>query len=118
MCWNCVVEAGGDQIEVTDEMIRVARIIDWFHAHPDCAVGGPLHIITDDTNVDDGSLNFCRQTVEAGRVETGCSPLTGRDVIVYAPEVCAVARVILDGLQPMSRAERARTVNLEARYLR
>lgn len=114
MCWNCVIEAGGDTIEVTDEMIRVARIIDWFHTHEDCGAGGPLHIVTDDTNVDDSSLEFCRQQLAAGGYE-GFG--LGRQWVAHAPEVIAVAGVILDGLQPMSEAQRARTVNLERSYL-
>lgn len=34
---------------------------EWIYDHPGGGAGGPLHIILDDANLDDGSLDFCQE---------------------------------------------------------
>lgn len=48
---------------ITPLMREVARLIDELHEIPGCGVGGPLHIVTDDPNYEDHSLNYCAQAV-------------------------------------------------------
>ena len=46
--------------EWSDRMKATARLIrKWYEEVPGMEVGGPLHITTDDQNVEDDSLQFC-----------------------------------------------------------
>lgn len=45
--------------EITPLMLETSRLIEQLYELPNCSVGGPLHILTDDQNVDDDNLAFC-----------------------------------------------------------
>ncbi len=64
MCWQCVQEAGGDTLEDTPEVRRVARMVADFYALPGCNVGGPLHIVIDDYNLEDQILDWCIENLD------------------------------------------------------
>lgn len=68
MCWSCVEdymaaegrevdwESGATppvRLDLRELMIEVTQ---WYRWHP---TGGPLHIVLDDSNVEDGALDFC-----------------------------------------------------------
>ncbi len=42
-----------------DRYARIRQLDTELHELPNCAVGGPLHIVTDDLNVRDSDLDFC-----------------------------------------------------------
>ena len=75
MCWGCTEgdfeEAGLDfdlaaaraQVSADPALSRVAADIALLYQIPSCGCGGPLHITTDDNNVEDGSLTFCEEMV-------------------------------------------------------
>lgn len=102
MCWSCVVEEGGDLIEVTDEMKEVAGLIwDWYQ-YDENAVGGALHVQLDDHNLDDHFLgdDWCDHRWLSN--------------YNYTSEVKALGNQIVQRLRNMTQAERQRTVH-EAR---
>ncbi len=57
MCHECWVNAGKPR-EVTEMVIRAAEAIDEVYVYS--FVGGNLHVVIDDWNVDDEDLAFCR----------------------------------------------------------
>lgn len=82
----------------TDEMIEAAAYIGALHANPAGGTGGPLHITTDDNNVEDSNLAFCRKNIEEW---------TGYDCTPEQEErVKLLSGWILDLLEPLSLAER------------
>jgi hypothetical protein len=88
MCWECVVEQGGADVAWTANMDLAAAAIESLYVLR--STGGPLHVITDDFNVGDATLDFCEGELD-------------RD-----PEVADLCRLILAELRPMSEAQRAR----------
>lgn len=98
-----MTEAEITEIDVTPEMVRVARLIEDLYAIPGCSLGGPLHITTDDNNVTDGNLDFCRKEL------LSISKYTDLDDAV---EAIHVGTQILDALQPMSEIERSLTCQI------
>jgi hypothetical protein len=84
--------------EMTDAMWELAGLCwDWYRL-PDFGTGGPLHIVLDDTNVEDGSINWCIEHAD----EYGGSASTEE-----------LMRKITDGLLALTEAERA-VVTIEA----
>ena len=76
MCFGCVIreyeEAGLPEPDLHQTAIDVAadpalsRIvadIALMYQIPECGTGGPLHVTTDDTNIEDHSLDFCEEMV-------------------------------------------------------
>lgn len=111
MCWTCVAdeyEEAGLPVPDWEETIRalhaneshrdlVVAIGDWYEI-PLCSVGGPLHITTDDNNVDDRSLDFCEENLEryrrgGGYKDPDCPPLTEADL--------DLGQSIIDGLRAL-----------------
>lgn len=51
--------------EETDSAIEMAkRIGKYYRAHGECFCGGPLHVTTDDGNVDASCIFFCMEEAE------------------------------------------------------
>lgn len=65
MCYGCWEEAGKPVID-TPEVHAAAALVHELYEHPRCGVGGNLHIVTDDWNLEDGSLAFCAAQVARG----------------------------------------------------
>ena len=42
---------------------RLAKLVAELYSMPECGVGGPLHIVLDDGNIDDESIYFCMKSV-------------------------------------------------------
>lgn len=77
-------------VPVSDEMLECRDLVEsLYETEP---VGGPLHVATDDYNLDDESLAFCRARVAEGD---------------YRPGTAEIASRILDLLGPMTLAQRA-----------
>lgn len=74
--------------DVTDEIRAAAALIDLLYEIE--IAGGPLHIYTDDFNVEDSNLLFCQGQVDAEE----------------DPETKARAQAILDATQPMTKTQR------------
>lgn len=61
MCSNCVREymLDGDEVPpLTGEMRFVANLISVFYTLDGCSVGGPLHVVLDDYNLEDNHLDI------------------------------------------------------------
>ena len=131
MCLSCTIEevtgvdlgtdAGHDELDrikaenggripwppVTAEMKEVAGYIHALYEIPDGGTGGPLHIFTDDDNVEDSNLAFCRKEVQKWS--------EGQH---YADDPKAAVRIallggwILDLAEKMTLPERAVAVSL------
>jgi hypothetical protein len=104
MCYGCYEEAGKPTI-VTDAIRQCAALIKRLYAMPSGCAGGNCHIVTDDWNLEDHSIKFCSGQVDAG----GWVDRTD-------PEQLKIERQILDLMAPMSEAERASALGLEAGY--
>lgn len=87
MCRACV--AG--YAEEDPRLARAAHAIRKLYSLPGCATGGPLHVIVDDTNVEDEYFNILNEI----------------DTTRYPETTMAVAREALDLLRPLSAFERA-----------
>jgi hypothetical protein len=84
MCFGCVkdyyVEAGLPEpdlhqavaeVAADPELSRIVADIALMYQIPVCSTGGPLHIATDDINVDDRSLDFCEEEVRRAAPRDG-----------------------------------------------
>ena len=47
--------------ELTPTMLRCAVLILDLYEFEGCVVGGPLHIVVDDFNIEDSNLDFCEE---------------------------------------------------------
>lgn len=70
----------GKVIIPTDEMRKVLDLCVLWYSFSDNSCGGHLHVVTDDDNIDDGSIEFCRNELRKNkdpRIELGNSVLDG-----------------------------------------
>lgn len=115
MCWVCVGEGfsseEADAAVANPEVDRVARLIAAFYALPECGAGGPLHIVTDDTNVEDHSLDFCEREL------VNPDPVTSWHRMGNPAEVRRQGQAILTALRAMSECERAVATVVAFRYM-
>lgn len=88
--------------DVTDAMREAAALIAALYAG-EAITGGPLHIVTDDDNVSDGNLAFCRDNIA-----NFPHPEDYRDW----PKVAALSGWILDLLEPLDTKQRAVAISL------
>lgn len=65
MCFGCWEDAGKPAID-TPAVRAAALAIAEVYEHS--CVGGNLHIVLDDWNIEDGNLEFCRQCIEGAGV--------------------------------------------------
>lgn len=49
------------QFSWSEDMEEIAWMIAQWYKQPGCETGGPLHIVTDDQNVEDDDLIFCHE---------------------------------------------------------
>ncbi len=63
MCYGCWEEAGKPTTD-TPAVRHAAKMVEQLYEHPNCIVGGNLHIVTDDWNIEDSNLEFCRYCIE------------------------------------------------------
>lgn len=68
MCYGCYEEAGKPKI-LNEEVKKAADLIGKLYEHPDCGAGGYAHVVTDDWNLEDGSIDFCIKEAEKGEYD-------------------------------------------------
>ena len=111
MCFGCVIreyeEAGLPEPDLHQTAIDVAadpalsRIvadIALMYQIPECGTGGPLHITTDDTNVDDRSLDFCEKEVRGAPLRDGEHQA---DILTLSEHEKALCLRIIAALRPL-----------------
>lgn len=108
MCYGCWEEAGKPAI-VTPATRAAALLVKRVYEFN--GVGGNLHIATDDWNLEDDNIAFCRERVTrklAGDVGDG-----------YAaePELLAAETACLDALEPMSEDERYSVLAIQSGFI-
>lgn len=108
-----IKKANGGRIPwppVTKEMRQAAKLIAALHEMPAGGVGGPIHIVTDDTNVEDDHLSYCRGYIDEWWGH--------KDYSEYeAGKVVTICGWILDLLEPMDTKQRSVTVSLANGYI-
>lgn len=110
MCYGCWEEMGKPS-DVTPEIDRAAALVRRLYDLPEGAAGGNLHIVTDDWNLEDEHVLWCRDQVvriASGKVE---------EFDFTDPQQIAVERELIDLLMPMTEAQRGTVLALEAGYL-
>lgn len=109
MCMSCWAELGEPAIDTPAVRAAIALVDEVYEFS---CVGGNLHIVIDDFNIDDDNLEFCAKQiadVRAGR------PSTFADV---APEQLCAEEACLAALWPMSIDERASVLALRDEFPR
>jgi hypothetical protein len=87
MCYGCWEDAGKPDERTPSTALAVAAIRRLYDLN---CVGGPLHIVTDDWNLDDDSVEWCRDHLADD-----------------APhEEMEASRAVLDLIEPMTEAQR------------
>ena len=64
---------------------KLAELVDELYSMPECGVGGPLHIVLDDGNIDDESIHFCIRTMREH--ETVVRGMNGNAIIAICEEI-------------------------------
>ncbi len=62
MCSDCYKEAGSPKI-IDNKTKHAAYLIDEIYDKDGCGAGGYAHIVTDDWNLEDHSIDFCLKSV-------------------------------------------------------
>lgn len=65
MCSNCWIDNGSSKI-YNEEVEKAADLIDELYECEDGGVGGYAHIVTDDWNLEDHSIDWCIEAAEKG----------------------------------------------------
>lgn len=109
MCRGCYEEYG-EPVIVTEATKRAAVLIkQLYDEFAPC--GGNLHIVTDDWNIEDDNLAFCRRLVSnGGRLDDGT-------VVDDDPKQLKLEAEILDLLEPMSEDDRASALAIWEGYV-
>lgn len=108
MCFGCYEDYGSPAI-VSDTTKRAAALCE--RVYEQSCVGGRLHIVLDDWNLEDGSLQFCMGDIEkgeAGESEYG-DPID--------PETLAIERECCEALMAMTLEERASALAIQWGYI-
>src|SRR5690606_30658274 len=108
MCYGCYEEYGFPRI-VTASTLAAAEAAKKVYEFS--CVGGNLHIVLDDWNIEDCNLEFCRQSIT--RIRAG-SPEKYDDT---TPEQVDAEDECLKLLEPMSLDERASSLALWDKFL-
>ena len=113
MCYGCWEEAGKPTND-TPAVRAAAATVTALYEHPNCIVGGNLHIVTDDWNLEDSNLEFCRHCIE----HAGMMPIDDDAHEIHKwyneqkranpdpPDQLAVERACLDALAVLTEDER------------
>lgn len=92
MCEACVrqlmVDEDLTELSVPEHLAPLVKRIKDFHDRPECSVGGPLHIVLDDTNVEDHFIQWCISPEQKADPTYGVA-LYGEETWVEAEEIAA-----------------------------
>ncbi len=58
MCFNCYLDAGQPAI-INEKTQKAAELISEIYHHDGCIAGGYAHVVIDDWNLDDYSIDYC-----------------------------------------------------------
>lgn len=97
MCYACWEEAGCPVYDVADVHLAASAVKELYRF---CCVGGHLHIVVDDWNVDDSNLDFCQECIDKN--EDG-----------QQESILAIERECLKLLRPLTPSERLSALALE-----
>ena len=103
MCSSCWKEAGSPAI-VNERTLAAAFLVNALERMPDGGVGGHLHIVTDDWNLEDEHLSFCEANIDSGEHP-------------YPPEQERLERQIIAAFLAMSEDERYSAMALADRVI-
>jgi hypothetical protein len=101
MCTECWEEYGEPMLR-SPEIERTAELVKAVYDHPEGSMGGDLHIVLDDWNIETEHIEFCAG--EIGRNDRA------------SPELLAIESELVDLLLPMSEEERASALGLAEGY--
>lgn len=109
MCEGCYEEYGRPAI-ITDRTLAAAELVR--QVYDFSGVGGNLHIVVDDWNIEDDNLEFCSKEIAAGGYFDPKYPEEKP-----SSEQLAVERRCCDALMRMTLDERASALALYGGYL-
>lgn len=109
--WTPEIVAAVEWPEVTNEMRLLARLRWALYECTSATTGGPMHVFTDDYNVEDSNLEFCLKEATSG---TWVSWDDAGDEEL----VCAISKRMCELAAPMTTAERAVALSLSWGELR
>lgn len=101
MCYGCYKEYGEPKI-VSDETHQAAKLIG--QVYESSTVGGNLHIVVDDWNLEDEHLDFCAGAIEKNYHE-------------IPPECQETERMCLSALRKLNLEGRASALAIHDGYL-
>jgi hypothetical protein len=105
MCHACYVEYGSPTLDTT-AIRAVAPLADVVYAFS--CVGGNLHIVLDDWNLEDENLEFCQQCLDRKGLPDPSWPGSAFDRREEtAPDQLAAEQACLDALKALTIEERA-----------
>jgi len=117
MCYGCWVEYAKPAID-TPAIREVVKVIEEVYSYS--CVGGNLHIVLDDWNLEDHSLAFCKREIERGGhpEDPNHSPWYTKIKLENpdSPEQLAVERKCHDLLFALTEPERASALALYDGY--
>lgn len=93
-------------------IMRVRELVERLRTLPNCELGGPLHIVVDDGNVDDSHLDFCERDIDTHWSMVG-SENHGTPTLDERQEIKRVCLAIIADLRSLTRPERFIAVDLE-----
>lgn len=103
--WTPEIVAAIEWPAVTSEMKLLARLRWVLYECTNAITGGPMHIFSDDYNVEDSNLEFCAKEIDE-------DPLGREKDYPDWPLVQAVSRRMIELARPMTEAERAVSLSL------
>lgn len=107
MCMGCLEEHDAySALPATENMLQAASLIEELYEYH--SAGGPLHVITDDFNVEDSNLAFCLLQIPGWN-----DPYNAED----SPHVQWLSSKILDLLEPMTESQRGASIGIAHGYI-
>lgn len=106
MCINCWVEVGSPNI-VNEKTKNAAELITELYEQEDCGVGGYAHIVVDDWNLDDNSIDYCIGVAKKGEGDYENISEEGR-------QACLTT---LNYLKQLSKEERYSAMAIHSNYI-
>jgi hypothetical protein len=70
MCQECYIENGSPRID-NEKTQKAADLIDAVYSLPNGGAGGYAHIVLDDWNLDDSSIDLCIEAAKEGKYDLG-----------------------------------------------
>lgn len=97
MCYSCYEDAGCPNI-VNEKTKKAAELIKYLYEQDGCGVGGYAHIVVDDWNLEDSSIDWCILEAEKGAYE-------------HIPEESRIVCIdVLNFLKELTESERYSTM--------